>query len=268
MENNRVLPVTLADGLKVEAVAYASGTLCLSTQAGCALACPFCASGSRGFFRNLSLGELWAQVDEARGKVGEPKRLTLSGIGEPLQNFRVVHDFVHAAKKQGLAVSVTSCATPLCHLVPLLNLPSNGVMISLHAALETSRRQLLPHAPTLNILWPQLENWYATATRRARRRLGFNYLLLAGVNDSAEEISSLARLLRAFPEVTLHLLTHNRVEGSAYHSPGEEHFTHVYDELRESGLHVRRSNRWRRQHEGGCGTLFVREYDRNQGEMS
>jgi len=258
MDENRVLLVPLEDGLAIEAVAYPSGTLCLSSQAGCAVGCPFCASGRRGLQRNLTIDELWRQVAAAREGGFEPQRLTLSGVGEPLHNFRTVMAFVAAADSERLPVSVTTCGAPLKHLRPLLEARHNGVMLSLHAGTASCHSRLIPGGGDFDALWQELAEWHARATRRQRRRLGFNYLLLQGVNDGPDELRALVEQLRGFPEATLHLLQGNPVPDSPFVSPPPAQFDAVHAAFRREGIHVRRSNRWRQQSHGGCGTLYVR----------
>lgn len=255
---NILLAVPLDDGLHVEAVYYGSGTLCLSTQAGCALGCAFCASGARGWRRNLLVEELQRQVELVRELGHAPVRLTLSGIGEPLHNFPVVETFL---AQSSLPVSLTTTGGPLEHLERALALPHNGLMLSLHAGSEAVHRRLLPKAPGLVELRTTVSRGLARLSRRARRRFGVNYLLLAGVNDGPDELDALLRLLQQWPEATLHLLACNPVPGSIFTSPAAEEFAAVHAYLAARHPQVRRPNRWRRQGQGGCGTLVLQQAD-------
>ncbi len=255
--DNSKFAVPLADGLAVEAVYYGSGTLCLSTQVGCAMGCPFCASGAGGLQRNLRLDELHAQLAAARERAFRPARLTLSGIGEPLANPEVVARFLLERRKAGLPVSLTTTGQPLARLASFLNLPHNGLMLSLHAGSPATHRRLIPRGPDFEALWRLLAAAWPRLSRRQRRRLGINYLLLAGVNDRPAELAELARRLQRFPELTLHLLTANRVAGSPFTSPPPPALDEVFRFLAARHRHVRRANRWRQRQEGGCGTLVV-----------
>ncbi len=252
--DNIRLIVPLDDGLRVEAVYYGSGTLCLSTQAGCALGCRFCASGRGGLRRNLTLLELQRQVEIAQTRGLQPRRLTLSGIGEPLHNFTVVSEFLRSSP---LPVSLTTTGGPLENLATVLSLPHNGLMLSLHAGREEVHRRLLPKAPRLILLAECVTHSLASLPRRARRRFGVNYLLLDGINDSRQELDGLLRLLEAWPEANLHLLACNPVLDSPFASPSEEGFAATYRYLAARHPQVRRPNRWRRQAQGGCGTLVM-----------
>jgi len=254
---NHKFAVLLADGLAVEAVWYPSGTLCLSTQVGCALRCPFCASGANGLRRNLTTDELWLQVELARQCGHTISRLTLSGIGEPLHNLATVASFVTDCHRQGLPVSLTTTGAPPERFLDLLALPHNGVMLSLHAGTSATHRLLIPHGPDLDTLWPLFTDCLDNLSRRSRRRIGINYLLLRGINDTPNEIAALCERLRHWPDLTLHLLTLNPVPGSNWRSPESEAIAALHKELTDAGLNVRRANRWRQQQEGGCGTLVA-----------
>jgi 23S rRNA (adenine2503-C2)-methyltransferase len=256
---NTTFLVPLDNGLSVEAVYYGSGTLCLSSQAGCAVGCPFCASGSRGLLRNLSVAELWAQVEGARALGIEPKRLTLSGVGEPLHNFSAVQKFLEGCRSLNLPLSLTTTGSPATLFREMILLPHNGLMLSLHAGRTATHRRLIPRGAALVDLLSVLEETLPSLSRRRRRKLGINYLLLAGINDSPAEFAELLPLFQRFPELTLHLLTCNPVPESAFVSPGPTYVQELHDRLSARGVNVRRANAWRVQADGGCGTLFVRK---------
>jgi 23S rRNA (adenine2503-C2)-methyltransferase len=254
--NSRFL-APLADGLGVEAVYYGSGTLCISSQAGCAMGCPFCASGSRGLLRNLSAEELWAQLEYIRGRGIEPRRLTISGVGEPLHNFLALSTFMERCRVAGLPVSLTTTGSPLERFEEILRQPLNGLMLSLHAGTSATHRQLIPRGPELTALLDVLGGALAHLSRRRRRKVGINYLLLAGINDRRREMAPLLPLFQRYPELTLHLLTCNPVADSSFVSPPAAAVAELHGWLADQGLHVRRPNPWRTQADGGCGTLFV-----------
>ncbi|MBN2645125.1 MAG: radical SAM protein [Desulfuromonadaceae bacterium] len=249
---NDKFSVSLDDGCQVEAVWYPTGTLCLSTQVGCAMGCPFCASGRNGLLRSLGVEELHHQLATARLRGHHIERITLSGIGEPLQALTTVEAFVASVE---LPVSVTTSGQPLTALKRFLMARHNGLMLSVHAGTAAVHRQLVPRGPDFEALWRLLAQQWPLLSRRRRRKIGINYLLLAGVNDTAEELAALTERLQGFPEITLHLLTWNPVEGQPWRSPGDATMAAVADGLRVQGLNVRLANRWRRQALGGCGTL-------------
>jgi len=250
--------VPLADGSCVEAVWYPTGTLCLSSQVGCPLGCPYCASGAGGLLRNLSRDELQLQLELALARGCRPQRLTLSGVGEPLANFPVIAAFLREQTAAGLPVSLTTTGYALQRLSEALRLPHNGLMLSVHAGCAATHRRLVPHGPEWEALWQLLGACWPELSRRARRRVGINYLLLEGENDSRTELQGLAEKLQPLDGVTVHLLQFNPVPGVTYRSPAPGVFETWRSGLLAAGLHVRRANAWRRQADGGCGTLLAR----------
>lgn len=258
---NRRFTVPMPGGLAVEAVYYDSGTLCVSCQAGCAVGCLFCASGSRGWLANLSAEEMFLQLDAALSLGCAPRRITVSGIGEPLHNYAEVERFMALCRDAGLPVSLTTTGGPLDRLAEALVLQHNGLMLSVHAGKRSTHSRLLPGAPDLDGLWEVIAGVWPTLSRRRRRKLGVNYLLLAGVNDSPEELEALVRRVKPFPEMTLHLLSLNALAGSPFAAPPTEALVEIRNNLSMRLPNVRLANRWRGQVEGGCGTLFVRTLD-------
>jgi len=99
-ELNRLFLFELEDGSRVESVFYRGDTLCLSTQVGCALGCPFCLSGSKGLLRNLSAEEIYSQYKLLKDKL-PIKRIAMSGIGEPLMNYANVQEAFLDVKGRG-----------------------------------------------------------------------------------------------------------------------------------------------------------------------
>lgn len=254
---NFKFPIVLNDGLVIEAVHYGSGTLCVSSQAGCALACPFCASGSQGLKRQLTVTEMHLQLQSLRQSGHEPRRLTISGIGEPLHNWQNVRSFMADCQQQGLKVSVTTTGVAIQHLEELIDLAGNGVMISLHAARPEIHQRLLPNGPDFLQLSSEIERIYPLLSRRKRRKIGINYLLLSDVNDSDSDLRAVERLMQRWRDFTLHLLHYNPAAGMNFHSDPDK-MNSWHDYLQEKGISVRRPNRWRSLADGGCGTLFLR----------
>jgi len=257
VENSKIL-VPLGDGRAVEAVFYSGKTLCLSSQVGCALGCGFCASGRHGLMRNLRLEEFGLQLEAARAIGLSPETLTVSGMGEPIHNLENLCRFVEQMQAEGLPVSVTTTGGAPEALERLMRLPLRALMLSLHAGRQGTRRTLMPRAAPLSGLLPAFVKLARGASRRTRRKLGINYLLLEGVNDSLEEFEALLPLFEALPDLTLHLLEPNPVPGSPYKASRSETLLEIFNWCRRHGIHVRRANASRRQPQGGCGTLVLR----------
>ncbi len=257
MDQNLKFVVTLNDGLQVESVWYPGETLCLSSQAGCAIGCPFCASGQLGLRRNLTPEELEIQLQTCYRQGIVPQRLTISGIGEPLHNLDNLSRFIHNCRDRNLPVSITTTGSPLQRLTELIRLPHNGIMFSLHSAVDSTYAQLIPNGPGTTALRTELEDIWPQLSRRLKRRIGFNYLVLSEINDSDQDIQQLIEWITPFYDATLHLLYCNPVKGSAYRSPATVRIDEIHKQLCNNGINVRRANRWRQQSQGGCGTLVL-----------
>jgi 23S rRNA (adenine2503-C2)-methyltransferase len=197
----------LRDGQTVETVAMGYRnrfTACVSTQAGCAMGCVFCATGQMGFVRHLRPGEIVAQVrhaDRALRERGEPglRNLVLMGMGEPLHNYDAVMSALEIiADRRGLNLAPARITISTVGVVPgILRLAeekrSYNLAVSLHGATEEERAALVP----VSRRWPLAEliaacRTYATATRR---RIFFEWTLIAGANDSPVQAQRLAELI-------------------------------------------------------------------------
>jgi len=195
----------LSDGRRIESVLIPDPpryTLCLSSQVGCALSCRFCLTGSVGFQRNLSVGEIVDQVCRVQQEAGNRFRisnLVFMGMGEPLANYEAVLSAVAIlCDPNGLAFSHRRITVSTAGLVPQMerlgkDSPVN-LAVSLHAPEDRLRSDLMP----INRTFPLAE--LMDACRRyplaPRKRITFEYLLLEGVNDEPGHARSLVKLLR------------------------------------------------------------------------
>ena len=196
----------LRDNEAIETVAIPEGdrlTLCISSQAGCALQCAFCATGAMGFSRNLSVFEIAAQVREMR-LLDPPIPVTnivFMGMGEPLMNWKAVDPTLTILNDpQGLGIGArhitVSTVGVLPGIVALGERPEQfRLAISIHAPSDALRRELMP----INTKYPLRE--VIEAAKVFDRRVTFEYVMLGGVNDAEEhaiQLAQLARECRAF----------------------------------------------------------------------
>jgi 23S rRNA (adenine2503-C2)-methyltransferase len=197
----------LADGKEVEAVLMrhlgARTTACISSQAGCALKCDFCATGQGGFFRNMSALEIFDQaVFLARRARAEQRSLTnivFMGMGEPFLNYDAVMDSVALLNDgQGFNLGARHMTISTAGVVPgIERFAAEGIQvnlaISLHAADDALRTRLMP----IDKKWPIAKLMAAVKdyVRRTNRKVFYEYLMLAGVNDSQDDARRLADLL-------------------------------------------------------------------------
>ena len=196
----------LRDGEAIESVAIPEGdrtTLCISSQAGCALQCAFCATGAMGFSRNLSTFEIAAQVREMR-LLDPPIDITnvvFMGMGEPLMNWKAVDGALTVLNDpSGLGIGARHITISTVGILPgivaLGERPEQfRLAISIHAPSDSLRRELMP----INTKYPLSE--VIRAAKVFDRRVTFEYVMLGGVNDGPEhaiQLAALARECRAF----------------------------------------------------------------------
>lgn len=195
----------LADGEHIETVAIPEGsrmTLCISSQAGCALQCSFCATGAMGFSRNLEAFEIAGQVREVMLLTGrKPTNIVFMGMGEPLMNWKAVDPaltILNDAAGIGIGARHITVSTVgvLPGIIALSKRPEQfRLALSIHAPSDELRQKLMP----INTRYPLAD--VIDAAGAFDRRVTFEYVMLGGVNDSprqAVELAELARRCKAF----------------------------------------------------------------------
>jgi 23S rRNA (adenine2503-C2)-methyltransferase len=261
---NRRWVVRLEDGAAVETVLYRGDSLCVSSQVGCAVGCPFCASGANGLSRNLELDELIGQVEAIDAALARHdtalgvRRVTVSGVGEPLHN-PAVPQFISWCRARATPASITTSGGPLRRLQEWLGddaPPHNGISFSIHAGTESTRARAVPRGPALDPVFELLRERVPALSGARRRKLALAYLLLADLNDDDDEID--AFLARAAPlGIKIHLYSYNPVPTSTQRQTNEARYEATFQRMRARGLDVRRSSQARIEDNGGCGTLVA-----------
>jgi 23S rRNA (adenine2503-C2)-methyltransferase len=214
----------LADGELIESVLIPSGeriTLCMSSQAGCAMACVFCATGWSGYRRQLTAGEIVAQFRGARRWVAEQGKgaitnVVFMGMGEPLANPAVMPALTLLNGAYGLGARRITVST--VGIVPgILQLAERGeqfrLAVSLHAPTSQLRAQLVPIEKKYPL--PELLQALRTFDAAGGRRITFEYVLIDGVNDQPEHAQALAQLIHEFG-AHINLIPYNPVPGAAW----------------------------------------------------
>jgi 23S rRNA (adenine2503-C2)-methyltransferase len=209
----------LADGARIETVLMAyqrRATVCVSTQAGCAMGCPFCATGQGGFTRHLRPGEIVEQVAVAM-RANRPRPVThvvFMGMGEPLANYEGTWGAVHRLHDD-MGISARRLTISTVGIIPGIKkmaaepLPVT-LAISLHAANDELRDRLIP----INRRYPLAQLMEACRAYKAstNRRLSFEWALIAGVNDSRRDAAELAGLARPL-DAHVNLIPLNATDG-------------------------------------------------------
>jgi 23S rRNA (adenine2503-C2)-methyltransferase len=255
-ELNKLLEVKTSDSFTVEAVYYRGTTLCVSSQVGCPIRCSFCASGKDGLYRNLSFQEIINQYILAKEDGLDIKNIAFAGIGEPLLNWDNVKEAFWFFKKEGLKCSFYTTGFPLDRFKELLELPHNGINLSLHAVDEEKRKALIPYGHPIEEIIKVLKEHLSLLSNRKKKMYNLAYLLIKDVNDSKEELDKLAFFAKDLG-IGVSLLKYNEIEGFPYKSTDDKDYEEAFLYLKDKGVRVTLSNRYRTRKIGGCGTLMV-----------
>jgi 23S rRNA (adenine2503-C2)-methyltransferase len=263
-DGTRKFVLTLADDNQIECVLIPDAdrlTLCLSTQVGCTLDCGFCLTGRLGLRRNLRSHEILDQVLLAQDHLGPGERVTnlvFMGMGEPLANFDAVAEAVARITNQrwglGLSprritISTAGLASRIKDVAPL----KVNLAISLNATTDELRQRIMPAANRLHSLQALLEACRAYPLAE-RDRLTFEYVLLADVNDAAEDAYRLIKLLRGL-HCKVNLIAFNPFPGSPYRRPADEAIEAFQNILRHGHVDVYLRRSRGRDVLGACGQL-------------
>lgn len=254
----------LADGGRIECVLLREDdrrSICVSSQVGCAMGCVFCASGLDGVDRNLSSGEILEQMLRLQRLLPEDERLShivMMGMGEPLANLDSVLSALEVARDpKGLGISprrITVSTVGLPKSIDRLaeySTPFN-LAISLHAPRNDLRDKLVPVNAKIGIA-----DILAAADRYFQatgRRLTFEYVLLAGVNDSPQCAQQLVQLLRGRVSM-LNVIPYNPVAGLPYKTPSTKDITVFRNILVDGGINVMFRQRKGDGIDAACGQL-------------
>jgi len=263
-DGSQKLVLRYRDGARVQAVLMPDGdrlTLCVSTQVGCGFGCAFCYTGTMGLDRNLSAGEIVAQVMVARAGLAPGERIThvvYMGMGEPLANYaatvkslRLLTDpLALAFSPRRITVSTVGLVSGIERLAKE-SLRVN-LAISLHATGNETRDRIMPVNRGFAI-----EELLAACRRFPlpfRQRMTFEYVLLEGINDSVEDARRLVKLLKGI-RGKVNLIPFNDWEGSGFARPPMSRILDFQTVLLEHGL--RATVRWSKGEDIGaaCGQL-------------
>lgn len=256
----------LACGNRIETVFIPEegrGTLCISSQVGCALNCSFCSTARQGFNRNLSAAEIIGQLWMAKQALGENSPITnvvLMGMGEPLLNFDnvvaamnlMMDDFAYGLSKRRVTLSTAGVVPAIDRLARVSDV---SLAVSLHAANDAVRNELVP----INRKYPIDE--LLQACKRyvdgARRKVTFEYVMLDGVNDSPAQAKALARLLSGVPG-KVNLIPFNPFVGAPYRCSSTTAIDRFQEILRHAGLVTTRRKTRGDDIDAACGQLVGR----------
>ncbi len=268
---------TLDDGQMIESVLIPEpdrNTLCISSQVGCAMHCSFCLTGTMGFKRNLTPSEIVNQVCAVRDYLLKqpaeeligPDRVTnlvYMGMGEPLNNLKnVITSLSILTEPKGLDLTSRKITVSTCGIVPKMRefgeKAKANLAISLHAVDDTTRDELMPVNMRYSI--DDLLQACRDYPMAKRRRIMFEYILLAGINDSDRDARILAKKLRGIP-CKINLLPYNECPDLPYKSPSRERMLAFQKILLDAHYSVFIRNSRGSDISAACGQLAGKEQD-------
>lgn len=267
----------LEDGSLIESVLMQfdyGKSICVTSQVGCNMACAFCASGLTKKKRNLTSGEMVAQVLYVQRDLDEREErlshIVVMGTGEPFDNYDNVMNFLATVNHdRGLGIGARHITISTCGVVPKIyefakEHTQYNLAISLHAPNNALRNQLMPinHAYPLEELMEAIQ-YYA---KENNRRLTFEYILLRGVNDQKEHVTQLAKLLRGL-NAYVNLIPYNAVDENGFQGVDHEQAMVFYDALMKQGIRCTIRKEHGADIDAACGQLRVKHL-RKEGHRS
>ena len=252
------LLVELADGQMVESVLLPRGGLCVSSQVGCAVGCVFCMTGKSGLLRQLGSAEIVAQVALAR-RFRPVKKVVFMGMGEPAHNLDNVLEAIDLLGTEGGIGQKNLVFSTVGDPRVFERLPQQQIKpalaLSLHSTDAELRQQLLPRAPRID---PQeLMELGETYARAVDYPIQYQWTLLAGINDSQEEMDGILRLFKGKYAV-LNLIPYNSLEDDEFQRPTGERIVQMVRYLHSRGVLTKVRNSAGQDIDGGCGQLRAR----------
>ena len=258
------LLLTLHDGNTVETVLMAhdyGNSICVSSQVGCAVNCAFCASAKNGFVRNLTAGEMIAQLLAFRKYVtAELHSIVVMGTGEPLLNYDNVLRFLRLIhEKDTFYLGYRNMALSTSGIVPrMYDLAEEGLpvtlAISLHAPTDELRRRIMPIADTYSIsdIIRGADNYF----EKTGRKITYEYILIKDVNCSLECADALAGLLRG-KNALVNAIPINDNYDVGLHKPSPKEIDAFVSRLKKRGLNVTLRREMGSQIQAACGQLRI-----------
>ncbi|MCK5830990.1 MAG: 23S rRNA (adenine(2503)-C(2))-methyltransferase RlmN [Methylococcales bacterium] len=272
-DGTRKWAIEMSCGNRVESVFIPEekrGTLCVSSQIGCALACTFCSTARQGFNRNLSVSEIIGQLYVAQKRLGQETKITnvvMMGMGEPLLNFDnvvaamnlMMDDFTFGLSKRRVTISTSG-------IVPAMNRLNEAsdvsMAVSLHAANDDLRNELVP----INLKYPLDELMEACreyAKQGPRRHITFEYVMLDGVNDSVQDARQLVKLLKDVPS-KINLIPFNPFPNSNYLCSSSEAILRFKKVLYKAGVVTTIRKTRGEDIDAACGQLVGKVKDKSR----
>jgi len=283
-DGTRKLLIRLSDGEAIESVIIPSReveatpagdhlnqriTLCMSSQAGCAMACEFCATARMGLHRNLSVGEIVSQVFLARRELTADEHLTnyvFMGMGEPLANYpRLIKALSIMTSEWGMGISPRRITVSTVGIVPMMERLLTEIPVRIAVSLHATTNELRDRLAPINKRYP-IEVLLDTCKRlplKQRERITFEYVMLSGVNDSPEDAKRLVKLLGPL-RGKVNLIFFNAFESSGFATSPRDAVEDFQAILRKGNLTATIRESRGLDIAAACGQLYAEQAAANQ----
>lgn len=259
----------LSDHKLVESVLIMSGqrrTVCLSSQIGCPARCAFCASGKKGLFRNLTAGEILEQALQIQHFLKEKQEkithIVFMGMGEPLENYNqvikairlLIHPLAFNLSPRRITISTVGVIEGIEKLIQE-ELPIN-LALSLHAPNQHIRKKIVPYSRKYAL--EDILKAVALYSKKTKRDLTYEYVLIKGINDREQDAHELGDLLKGQPSCCINLIPYNPIPGTHLKRPEKESIENFRNTLERAGLRTT----WRytkgKDIAAACGQLAIK----------
>ena len=244
-------------------------TACISSQAGCAVGCFFCATGTMGLLRDLTAGEIVGQLMFLRDKYGPTafSNVVMMGMGEPLLNFKNVIDAIRIMTDEiGLNISPKKIVLSTSGITPkIIKLAEEKVgvrlALSLHAATQQKRQVIMPIAKTFKL--DNLMKAVRLYAESSNLPVTFEYILFAGFNDTRQDVEDLSRLVGGL-RCKINVIAYNPVPGLDFKRPSDDKINWFGKELNQKvrAVTVRKSRGM--DIDAACGQLAARKFEKDR----
>ncbi len=278
IDGTRKWLLKLEDGQCIEMVYIPEdgrGTLCISSQVGCALACTFCSTARQGFNRNLAIyeiiGQLWLAnsiLEKRHGGRNAVTNVVFMGMGEPLLNVKhvtaaikiMLDDNAYGLSKRRVTLSTSGVVPALEQMVTQVDV---ALAISLHAPNNTTRDELVPlnRKYPIEVLLKACKTWLQGKSHR--ERITFEYVMLDGINDSLEQARELGLLLRQIPG-KVNLIPFNNFPGSEYKCSSRAQIDRFREELIKMDIYTITRKTRGDDIDAACGQLAGKFQDKSR----
>ena len=238
-------------------------TVCVSSQVGCSLSCKFCATGQMKRMRNLVAGEIYDQVVQVNKQClesfGYPlTNIVYMGMGEPLLNYKnVLRSIFFITSESGLGMSPRRITVSTAGIAKMIRKLGDdqvrfNLALSLHAANDQKRNEIMPinEQNNLESLVSAIEYFY----RKTKNRVSYEYIALAGVNDSIDDAKELVNLCHRYP-VQLNIIEYNPVAGLLFNKSSQDSIDQFAQYLRNKGIMVTLRRSRGKDIDAACGQL-------------